>query len=94
MEQYFIEGLFYTRQASNHLNSTGKKIGSDVELFSRSFWADSPEEAIRMATEALDGGRWVEMPEVSKISEEKRMRDLGAPELPGFSKPKKKHKSK
>jgi hypothetical protein len=90
MEQYFVEGLFLTIRSLNKSKDLGKVVQSDVELFSKSFWANSKEEAILMATEALNGGQWVKEPEVSKTSEEKRMRALGAPELPGFSMTKKK----
>jgi hypothetical protein len=56
----------------------------DVEPFARSIWAQSVEEAICLATEALEGGEWMEEPKVSKTSEEQRMREMGAPTLHGF----------
>ncbi len=92
MEHYFVEGLFLTSKSLKKSKKLGKTSRSDAELFSHSYWANSIDEALRMATEALNGGRWAEEPKVSKISEEKRMRALGAPELPGLSTPKKKRK--
>jgi hypothetical protein len=94
MEKYFVEGLFLTRRNLNKSKKAGEVVQLDIELFSKSFWANSKVEAIRMATEALDGGQWVKEPKVSEISEEKRMRTLGAPELPGFSRLKKKRKTR
>ncbi len=93
MEQYFVEGLFLPCKSLKKFKKMSKAARTDTELFSRSFWADNTEEALRMATEALNGGRWVEEPKVSKVSEEKRMRALGAPELPGLSTPKKKRQT-
>jgi hypothetical protein len=92
MEQYFVEGLFLTSRSLNKFKKPGRTARSDADLFSQSFWANSTEEALQMATEALNGGRWMEEPKVSKISEEIRMRAMGAPELPGLSVPKKKRK--
>jgi hypothetical protein len=92
MEQYFVEGLFLTSRSLKKSRQLGRNARSEADLFSQSFWANSAEEALQMATEALNDGRWVEEPKVSKISEEIRMRAMGAPELPGLSFPKKKRK--
>jgi hypothetical protein len=92
MEQYFVEGLYLPRQGLKKNKKLGRIVETDIEPFSKSFFANSPEEAILMATETLNGGEWVNEPKVSRTSEETRMRLMGAPELPGFSKPKKKPK--
>ena len=87
MEAYYIEGLFLTRQALKKARSTGQ----EVEPFASSIWANSPEEAVRIATQELGGGRWVEAPSVSRTSEAQWMRAMGAPEFPGLgTKPAKK----
>ena len=85
MEQYFVEGLYVTGKGLKRSKKSGKVAQADIELFAKTFWANNPEEANRSATEALNGGQWVEGPKVSKTSEEKRMRALGAPELPGLT---------
>ena len=92
MEQYFVEGLYLTKPGVKKSKKLGKVVQSDIEPFSKSFFANSPEEAFLMATETLNGGQWVNEPKVSKISEEIRMRLMGEPELPGFSKLRKKRK--
>ncbi|MEW5872103.1 MAG: hypothetical protein AB1894_22765 [Chloroflexota bacterium] len=92
MEQYWIEGIFLTKQGVAKQKKSGKRSPAYIEPFSKSFWANNAEEAVRLATEALQGGEWLETPRVSKTSEEQRMRFMGAPELPGFGAPKKKRK--
>lgn len=92
MELYWIEGVFLTKQGVVKEKKSGKRSQAYIEPFTKSFWANSAEEAVRLATEALKGGEWVETPKVSRTSEEQRMRDMGAPELPGFNAPKKKRK--
>jgi len=77
MPQYFVEGLFIPRKYL-------KKARKTVEPFAKVLWANSPAEAIRQASEELAGGQWVEGPSVSDKTEEKRMRQSGAPEFPGF----------
>jgi hypothetical protein len=77
MNPYFVEGLFLSKK-------TLKKVNKTVEPYARVIWADSPTEAIRIATQDLAGGQWVEGPTVSNTTEEQRMRQAGAPELPGF----------
>ena len=88
MKYYWVEGVYVPK--------TGGKKGAKrriLEPFARSIWAASPEEALRLANEAIEGGEWREGPRISKKSEEQRMREQGAPELPGFASPKKeKHK--
>ena len=80
MKQYWVEGLYVGKKAEKRVNTRQ----GDVEPFAQLFWAASPQEAIAMATEALEGGKWVEGPQVGITSEEQRMRQIGAPELPGF----------
>jgi hypothetical protein len=77
MERYLVEGLFIPKAQS-------KKQALAVEPFARSYWANSAQEAIRMATEDLHGGSWQKPPRASQTSEEQRMRMQGQPELPGF----------
>jgi hypothetical protein len=76
MPQYFVEGLYIPKKSL-------KQAHKMVEQFARVVWANTPAEAIRQATEELTGGQWVEGPTVS-TTEEQRMRQSGAPELPGF----------
>ena len=87
MQQYYIEGLFVPRQSLRKASKAGMLSRQYAEPFARAFWATNQEEALRMATEALDGGRWVDAPRVGQVTEEQRMRALGAPELPGFGAP-------
>ena len=77
MERYLVEGLYNPKPKS-------KKITPALEPFARSYWANSAQEAIRMATEDLQGGVWQRPPRASQTSEEQRMRQQGQPELPGF----------
>jgi hypothetical protein len=77
MERYLVEGLYIPKPKS-------KKTAPSLEPFARSYWANSAPEAIRMATEDLQGGVWQKPPRASQTSEEQRMRQQGQPELPGF----------
>lgn len=85
MEQYWVEGLFITKQGLRKTRKSGKVAQTDIEPFAKSFWANSPDEAIHMATQELNEGEWTNGPHVSRTSEEQRMRAMGAPELPGLS---------
>lgn len=76
MKQFFVEGLVIPAQKKGR--AKGK---SEVEPFSGSFWANSADEALRMAREELPGAEWVEGPRLARQSEEQRMRKIGAPEL-------------
>jgi len=78
MKLYWIEGLYIVKEG------TGRSKYSAAKPYSQSFWANSPQEAVQMALDDVSGTRWLEGPTVSETSEEKRMRALGAPELPGF----------
>jgi hypothetical protein len=77
MPQYFVEGLFTPKKSL-------KKARKTVEPYARVIWANTPAEAARQASEELAGGQWVEGPTVSDTTEEQRMRQIGAPEFPGF----------
>lgn len=86
MPHYYVEGLFINKQGVKKKRRTGKPPAGAIEPFARTIWANSPREALQLATQALEGGEWTEGPRVSQTSEEERMRDLGAPEFPGFAK--------
>lgn len=90
MEQYYVEGVFATKQGVKKARKTGLLPPSSIEPFARTIWANSKEEALQLATQELKGGEWTEGPRVSKMSEEQRMRAMGAPQLPGFGAPAKK----
>ncbi len=88
MKAYWIEGLYASAKT---LRKARKRAltAAEVEPFAATVWANSPDEAVELATEQLQGGQWVEGPRVSQTSEEQRMRSMGAPELPGLGSPKK-----
>lgn len=75
MQLYNVEGLFVPKRKSD-------RAKEEIEPFAKTFWAADPEDALRQADEVLEGGRWVEGPEVSLTTEEDRMRGLGSPEFP------------
>ena len=85
MQQYFIEGLFANQQGVKKARKTGVFPLASIEPYAKTIWANSPDEAIRLATSELKGGEWTEGPRVSKITEEQRMRSMGAPEFPGLA---------
>lgn len=85
MAKFYVEGLFANKQAVKKKRITGSFPPEAIEPYARTIWANSPREAIQIATEELQGGEWTEGPKVSQTSEEQRMRSMGAPELPGFS---------
>lgn len=93
--QFYVEGLYATRQGVRKKRKSGVYPPSDIEPYARVIWADGPIEAIQIATEELEGGEWTVEPKVSQVTEEQRMRSMGEPELPGLStKPPKKPKRK
>lgn len=94
MEQYYIEGVYATRQGVKKARKNGLVPLAYIEPYARTVWANSPNEAIQIATAELEGGEWTEGPRVSKMSEEQRMRVVGAPELPGFGAPIRKKRKK
>jgi hypothetical protein len=91
MQQYFVEGVYVTRQGIKKARKGGVIPLAYIEPYAKTIWANNPDEAIQIATQELEGGEWTEGPRVSKLSEEQRMRLMGAPEFPGLekSKPKK-----
>lgn len=84
MEAYYVEGIFITRKGLKKAQKSVQAAPADLEPFAQRIYANSPQEALQIAEAALQGGRWWEKPRVSKITEEQRMRQAGAPELPGF----------
>jgi hypothetical protein len=85
MKRYYVEGLFIPRKNLKKVRQGSRPVPKEVEPFARTFWANDPAEALRLAAESLDGGQWLEPPRISLTSEEQRMRQAGAPELPGFA---------
>jgi hypothetical protein len=85
MPQYYIEGLFANLQGVKRKRKTGAYPINSIEPYSKTIWANSPKEAIQFATLELNGGEWTKGPHVSQITEEQRMRSIGAPEFPGLS---------
>jgi len=85
MPQYYVEGLFVNKHGVKKKHATGKYPPGSIEPYARSIWANSPKDAIQIATNELEGGEWTEGPKVSQVTEEQRMRSMGAPEFPGLS---------
>ncbi len=85
MPQYYVEGVFATRMGVKKRQKTGAYPANSLEPYAKTIWANSPKEAIQIATDELNGGVWTEGPRVSQVSEEQRMRSMGAPEFPGLS---------
>ena len=87
MKRFYIEGTYTARAGAKKAPRGGTSAQNAVEPFAQAFWAESAAEALRMANEAIAGGQWVEGPRLSDLSEEDRMRQMGAPLLPGFEPP-------
>jgi hypothetical protein len=85
MAQFYIEGVYATLQGVKKKQKTGSYPANSIEPYAMTIWADNPEEALRLATEELGGGEWIEKPKISQVTEEQRMRLQGEPEFPGFS---------
>lgn len=85
MPQYYVEGLFANKQGVKKKRKTGAFPVNSIEPYAKTIWANSPKEAIQIATVELDGGEWTEAPRVSKTTEEQRMRSMRAPEFLGLS---------
>lgn len=85
MPQYYVEGLYANKQAVKKKLKTGAFPAKSIEPFAKPIWANSPKEAIQIATADLAGGEWTEGPRVSLVTEEQRMRSMGAPEFPGLA---------
>lgn len=84
MPAYWIEGIFISAKGLKKAQKNGKIADADKELFARSIWAETFTEALRLADEALQGGKWLEKPRLSQTTEEQRMRKEGMPELTGL----------
>lgn len=87
MSQYYVEGLFANKQGVKKKHRAGTYPPSSIEPYAKTIWANSPKEAIQIATQELLGGEWTDGPRVSQVTEEQRMRSLGAPEFPGLTRP-------
>ncbi len=85
MSQYYVEGLFVNNVVVKKKRKTGSYPANAIEPYAKTIWANSPKEAIQVATQELEGGEWTEGPRVSQVTEEQRMRSLGAPEFPGLA---------
>jgi hypothetical protein len=85
MPHYYVEGLFASKQGVKKAHKTGVYPPSSIEPYAKTIWANNPKEAIQIATAELEGGEWTEGPRVSQMTEEQRMRSIGAAEFPGFS---------
>ena len=94
MPFYYVEGVYITKQGRRRSVKSGRVSPHDIEPFARSYWVNNPAEALQMAAEALEGGEWVDPPRVSQTTEEQRMRQMGAPELPGLEKAARKRRKK
>jgi hypothetical protein len=93
MPQYYVEGMFANKQGVKKKRKTGLLPTGAIEPYAKTIWANSPKEAIQIATDELEGCEWTQNPKVSQVTEEQRMRSMGAPELPGLSmRPPKKQK--
>lgn len=94
MPQFYVEGVFITKQAVKKARKLGKIAPGSCEPYAKTIWANTAKEAIQIATAELEGGEWTEGPRVGQVTEEQRMRSQGAPELPGLftSKPKKRRR--
>ena len=57
MKRYYVEGLFIPRKHLKKVQLANRPVPKEVEPFARSFWANDPAEALRQATEALEGGQ-------------------------------------
>ena len=87
MPQYYVEGLFSNKRGVKIKHKTGAYPANSIEPYAKTIWANSPKEAIQVATDELEGGEWTKGPRVSQVTEEQRMRSMGAPEFPGLSSP-------
>ncbi len=85
MPQYNVEGLYSTKWGVKKQRKTGNYPAESIELYARVIWADSPQEALQIATAELQGGDWTEEPSISQVTEEQRMRSAHQPEFPGLS---------
>jgi hypothetical protein len=87
MPLYYVEGIYTNKLGAKKQRKTGAYPPDSIEPFAKTIWANSPEDAIQLATNELYGGEWTKKPKVSQLTEEQRMRSMGAPEFPGLSSP-------
>ncbi len=85
MPQYYVEGLYANKQGVKKKHKTGSYPANSIEPYAKTIWANSPPEAMQVATAELEGGEWTEGPRINQVSEEQRMRSLGSPEFPGLA---------
>lgn len=78
MKHFWIEGVILVKTSIRSKNRSLKPVSDSV-------WANTAEEAVRMAMENHPNVQWIEGPILRTDSEEQRMRQLGAPELPGLT---------
>ena len=90
MKSFFVEGLYVTKKGIQNARKRGEIPSGNFEIYTKTVWALDADDAIRIATADIHGGEWMDGPRVSNSSEERRMRDLGAPELPGLGDSKRK----
>ncbi len=94
MPQFYVEGLFANQRGVKKKRKLGSYPPGSIEPYAKTIWASSSKEAIQIATQELSGGEWTEGPHVSQVTEEQRMRSLGAPEFPGLFNPRKNKRKK
>jgi len=92
MKRYNVEGFYIPMKGSQRKNASQSNKPDKMEFFHSTVWANDAKEALKEATLLLNGGRWKEIPRISDMTEEKRMRKLHAPELPGLEKTPTKHR--
>jgi hypothetical protein len=77
--------LYANKQGVKKKYKAGTYPANSIEPYAKTIWANNPQEAIQIATSELEGGEWTEGPHLSQVTEEQRMRSLGAPEFPGLA---------
>ena len=85
MAQFYVEGVYANRQGVKKKHKTGSYPTNSIEPYAKTIWANSPKEAVDIATAELEGGEWIEGPRISQITEEDRMRAMSSPEFPGLT---------
>jgi hypothetical protein len=85
MPFYYVEGLYTWRQVSKKKHDSSASPVGSIEPYAKTIWAESPSEAIQVATDELQGGEWTKAPKVSLLTEEQRMGFAHQPEFPGFT---------
>jgi hypothetical protein len=91
MKAFNVEGFYISAKILKKSGDSQKRLEA-VEFFRKVVWANDAKEAMNEASRMLNGGKWKELPKISDVTEEKKMRKLNAPELPGMSKADKKRR--